>query len=101
MMIASVMGGAFMYLVHSIAERMPKENGEYGLFMTLLQVVTQMGIPTIGLQSVFAQQAAAALTEDQHRQLAGVVRKVVGATFLIWAVMAREFLCGATRSSRR
>src|SRR5581483_8298868 len=88
MMIASVMGGVFMYLVHSIAKGMPKENGEYSLFMTLLQAVTLMGIPTVGLQYVFAQQAAAALTEAQERQLAGVVRKVLAATFVIWLIMA-------------
>ncbi len=88
MMIATVGGGAFMYLVHSIAQRMPKENGEYGLFITLLQIVTMMGIPTVGLQYVFAQQGAAALTDEQERQLAGVLRKVLGATFILWLMMA-------------
>ena len=89
MMIATVGGGAFMYLVHSIAKGMKdKDSGEYGLFMTLLQVVTMMGIPTVGLQYVFAHQAAAAITDEQERQLAGVLRKVMAATFILWSLIA-------------
>lgn len=88
MMIATVGGGVFMYLVHSLAKAMPKESGEYGLFTTLLQVVTLMGIPAIGLQSVFAQQAAASLTTEQDRQLAGVLKGVLRATFVLWLGMA-------------
>jgi O-antigen/teichoic acid export membrane protein len=86
MMVTAVGGGVFMYAVHAVAKSMPK--AEYGLFTTLLQVVTLMGIPAVGLQSVFAQQAAAALNETQEQQLAGVLRGVLRATFLIWLMMA-------------
>ena len=86
MMFATVAGGVFMYAVHMIAKQMPKE--EYGVFTTLLQIVTLMGIPAIGLQSVFAQQAAAAMTEDHERALAGVLRGVLRAIFFIWLAMA-------------
>src|SRR5437764_14525472 len=74
MMLATVAGGVFMYAVHMIAKQMPKE--EYGVFTTLLQIVTLMGIPAIGLQTVFAQQAAATLNEEHDRALAGVIRGV-------------------------
>ena len=77
MMLATVAGGVFMYAVHMIAKQMPKE--EYGVFTTLLQIVTLMGIPAVGLQTVFAQQAAAALTEEHDRALAGVLRGVMKA----------------------
>jgi hypothetical protein len=88
MMIATVAGGVFMYAVHMVAKNMPKENGEYGLFMALLQTVTMMGIPAVGLQNVFAQQAAGALDETHERQLAGDFWGVLKTTFAIWLVMA-------------
>jgi O-antigen/teichoic acid export membrane protein len=90
MMIATVIGGALMYLVHKIACRMPKE--EYGVFTTLLQIVSLMGIPAVGLQGVFAQQAAGATTPEHERELAGVFRGVLRGTFLIWLLVAAAAL---------
>jgi O-antigen/teichoic acid export membrane protein len=89
MMISTVAGGAVMYAVHMIARRMPIE--EYGVFTTLIQVITLMGIPGVGLQSVFAQQAAAALHEGHERELAGVFRGVLRAIFCIWLLMLAVF----------
>jgi len=86
MMVATVAGGALMYAVHKVARIMPKE--QYGVFTTLLQIVTLMGIPAVGLQGVFAQQAAAALTKGHERELAGVFRGVLRGTFGIWVLMA-------------
>ncbi len=88
MMIAGVASGALMYLVHPIVAReLPK--GEYGVFTTLLQVISLMGIPAVGLQPVIAQQAAAAITDEQ--QLAGVVasefRGIFRGIFYIWLAM--------------
>jgi O-antigen/teichoic acid export membrane protein len=50
-----------------------------------------MGIPGVGLQSVFAQQAAAALHEGHERELAGVFRRVLRAIFYIWLLMLAGF----------
>lgn len=86
MMIATVSAGAFMYAVHIVAKQMPKE--EYGVFTTLLQVLNLMGIPAAGLQSVFAQQAAAAATPEQHRQLTGAFRSVLKWIFFLWLAIA-------------
>jgi O-antigen/teichoic acid export membrane protein len=86
MMIASMAAGALMYAVHMIARRMPKE--EYGLFTTLLQVAAQIGIPAVGLQGVFTQQAAGAMTPQHERELAGVFRGVLHGTFFIWVILA-------------
>jgi O-antigen/teichoic acid export membrane protein len=47
-----------------------------------------MGIPATGLQTVFAQQTAAALSDRQHRQLASTVRAVLSWALLIWLLMA-------------
>lgn len=85
-MVATTAGGVMMFAVHMIAQRMPKD--EYGVFTTLLQMVTLMGIPAVGLQSVFAQQAAASLNPDHERELAGVFRGVMRATFFLWLLIA-------------
>jgi O-antigen/teichoic acid export membrane protein len=87
MMMAATASGALMYCVHPIVSRgMPKE--EYGVFTTLLQVVTLMSIPAIGLQTVFAQQTAAAITDQQQRIVASEFRAVWKAIFFIWLAMA-------------
>ncbi len=86
MVAATTLMGVFMILVHTFGVLMPK--AEYGVFTTLLQIVNLMGIPAIGLQTVFAQQTAAAITEPQLRQLTGTLRAVLLWTFLIWFTMA-------------
>ena len=47
-----------------------------------------MGIPAIGLQTVFAHQTASVVTEAQHRQLRGTVRGVLAATLVVVATLA-------------
>ncbi len=90
LMIATTAGGALMYAVHPIAKNMGK--AEYGVFTTLLQIVTLMSIPAVGLQSVFAQQAAGAMTPQHERELAGVFRGVLRGTLFIWLAMATATL---------
>ena len=75
-----------MYAVHMVAKQMPKE--EYGLFTTLLQVISLMAIPAIGLQMVFAQQAASAITDEQQHKVINTFRGVWRAVFFIWLAMA-------------
>ena len=76
-----------MYAVHPVVSRgLPKE--EYGVFTTLLQVVTLMTIPAGGLQPVIAQQQAAAITDEQQRVVASEFRAVVKVIFFIWLAMA-------------
>jgi O-antigen/teichoic acid export membrane protein len=83
MMFAATASGGLMYAVHPIVSRgMPKE--EYGVFTTLLQVVTMMAIPAGGLQPVIAQQSAAAITEQQQRVVASEFRAVWKAIFFAW-----------------
>jgi O-antigen/teichoic acid export membrane protein len=87
LMIAATASGALMYLVHPIVARaLPK--GEYGVFTTLLQLISLMGIPAVGLQPVIAQQAAAAITDEQHRLVASEFRGIWRAIFFIWLAMA-------------
>lgn len=86
LMFASTASGALMYAVHPIVSR-GVPSGEYGVFTTLLQVVALMGIPAVGLTPVIAQQAAAAITEEQQRIVASEFRAVWKAIFFIWLAM--------------
>jgi O-antigen/teichoic acid export membrane protein len=86
MMIATTTSGAFMYGLHKVAKQIP--GGEYSLFLALLQIVTLMGVPGIGLQNIFAQQAAAAFEDYHVRELAGVFRGALRAILLIWLAVA-------------
>jgi O-antigen/teichoic acid export membrane protein len=87
MMIASTASGFLMYAVHPIVSRgMPKT--EYGVFTTLLQIVTMMTIPAGGLQQTIAQQQAAAVTDEKQRVVASEFRGVFKAIFFIWLAMA-------------
>ena len=75
-----------MYAVHFVVSReIPK--GEYGVFTTLLQVISLMGIPAIGLQPVIAQQQAAAITDEQQRVVASEFRGIFRGIFYIWLAM--------------
>lgn len=92
MLMASTTSGLLMYLVHPVAtgrltgRGMPES--EYGVFGTLLQVVTMMTIPTAGLQQVIAQQEAGAITEEKKRVVASEFRGVGIAMFFLWVILA-------------
>src|SRR5882724_3729450 len=89
MMITAVGGGALMFLVQNFAKNiLIKNNAEYSAFVALIAVTNWMQIPALGLQMVFAQQTAAAITEHQKRQLASTAKAVILWTFCVWAVMA-------------
>lgn len=86
LLIATTLGGVFMWLVHIPAARMPES--EYGVFVALLQVLNLMLIPAIGLQTIFAQQTAGAVTSESRQQLAWTVRRLLLGVAGLWAVMA-------------
>ncbi|MCX8109561.1 MAG: hypothetical protein N3G20_12250 [Verrucomicrobiae bacterium] len=81
--LSTAVGGMFMSLVHVPASRMPP--AEYGVLLTFLQVINLMLIPAIGLQTIVAQQTAAAVTPEQQRQLAHTIRVLFVAMFVLWA----------------
>ncbi len=88
MVIATVAGGAFMMAVHMVAsneKRMGTE--EYGVLFILLRILVLLSIPAGALQTIFAQQAAAAVDEERSNQLAGTFRSVVGAVAALWVVL--------------
>jgi O-antigen/teichoic acid export membrane protein len=87
MVLATVAGGFFMMAVHTVVSK-PMLAAEYAVFVALLRVFLLMGFPAGGLQVVFAQQAAASVTEPEQRQLSGATRSVLRGTFFLWLVIA-------------
>jgi O-antigen/teichoic acid export membrane protein len=90
MVVATVGGGVFMSAVHPLVSAMPPD--EYAIFYSLLRVFLLLGIPAGGLQTIFAQQAAASLDDRHARQLTGATRAVLRASFLIWLILAAFIL---------
>lgn len=103
----TVAGGVFMTLLHPILQKpvdeipigplrdflkmflgAPMAPSEYSLYNTLIPVLGILGIPATGLQAIFAQQTASAVTDAQQRQLRSTVRVVLAATFFIWLLTA-------------
>jgi len=85
MVMAAVFGGICMFGVHPLNNYIPNE--EYARVGTLLSVFLWLQIPALGLQNVFVDQAAAALTDEHQRRLRGTVKKVLLGTFLLWLGM--------------
>jgi len=85
MMITAVGGGALMFLVHVFSKYIPKS--EYAVFTVLFQILNWVTIPAIGLQTIFAHQTSAAVTEAQKRQLVGTVWAVTRGIVVIWLLM--------------
>src|SRR3954463_8647288 len=82
MMIATVVSGVFMSLIHGFSKVLPE--AEYSALGTLFQVLNWMTIPALGLQMVFAQQASAVITDTQRQELVGTARRVMLWTLCIW-----------------
>jgi O-antigen/teichoic acid export membrane protein len=85
LVMATVGGGVFMMAVHMVAsnkERMGTE--EYGVLFILLRILVLLSIPAGALQTIFAQQAAAAVDEERSNQLAGTFRTVMGGILVLW-----------------
>jgi O-antigen/teichoic acid export membrane protein len=91
MMVATVLSGFFMFAVNAFASKeLPKH--EYGVLGAFLQVLNWIMIPALGLQTVFAQQTAGALSDEKRRQLSSTARGVFAGTFVIWGVIMAVLL---------
>ena len=86
LVIATFISGLLMFAVHIFGGWMSRE--EYGLFVTLLQILNLMMIPALGLQTVFAQQTAAAIEPQQQHDLAKSTRKMLLICLYIWMAIA-------------
>ena len=86
LVIATFVSGVLMFAVHIFGGWMSRE--EYGLFVTLLQILNLMMIPALGLQTVFAQQTAAAIEPQQQFDLAKSTRKMLLICLFVWMAIA-------------
>jgi O-antigen/teichoic acid export membrane protein len=87
LVIATVASGVLMTATQIVASRW-MDPGEYGLWFALLRIYLLMSIPSAGLQIVFAQQTAAAVTPERQHQLARAIRRILQVTFLFWLAVA-------------
>ena len=85
MVIATFVSGLLMFAVHIFGGWMSPE--EYGLFVTLLQILNLMMIPALGLQTVFAQQTAAAIEPQQRYDLANSTQKILLICLCVWVAI--------------
>lgn len=86
MVIATFLSGLFMFAVHGFALLLTVK--EYGAFGALLGVLNMMSIPSIALQTIFAQQTAAAISPEQKEQLTFVTQKLLTWAFYLWLATA-------------
>ena len=86
MVITTFLSGVCMLAVHVFAPILGEK--EYGLFGVLLAMVSLMAIPGLGLQSVFAQQTAAAISSDAKERLIVAVKTLLTWTFFLWFAWA-------------
>lgn len=87
MVLATGTMGVFMTGTQMVAARW-MEPAEYAVWFALLRVYLLLGIPSIGLQTVFARQAAAAVQSGDLAVLRATVRAVLRGTFLLWLGVA-------------
>lgn len=82
---ATVLGGGFMTVVHTVTGQM--DTAQYEVFGAMLRLFLLLGIPSAGLQNAFARQAAAAFTPQLQAELATTSRRVLGAIVGLWVLM--------------
>jgi O-antigen/teichoic acid export membrane protein len=85
MVITTFLSGLFMLGVHGYAPIIGEK--EYGLFGVLLAMLNIMAIPSIALQTIFAQQTAAAISPEQKDRLTSTVQTLLSWGFFLWLAM--------------
>jgi O-antigen/teichoic acid export membrane protein len=93
LILATGVCGLFMVATQMVAQRF-MATGEWSTFFTLLRVYLLFGIPSLGLQTMFAQQTAAALSGDQRGLLMSTVQAVLKATLALWLVLGLVAILG-------
>lgn len=87
MMTATTLSGLFMFAVHLVVAPWFSD-GDYSHFYTMVMIVNFSMIPALGLQTVFAHEAAAVRDEAGHRRLAGNTMGILALFTGIWAAAA-------------
>ncbi len=87
MVIATVLMGGCMMLVHTVTAPPRLLEEEYEVFTAMLKLQLLIAIPAAALQTIFAQQAAAAITEQKERQLRSSTRAFALGILILWGLL--------------
>lgn len=79
---STLVSGGLMSAVQTVANRLPEN--DFVVFGSMIRVFPLLGMPTTGVQTVFAQQTATAHTAEAERTLAGTVRGVLLVILAFW-----------------
>lgn len=90
LMIATVLGGVFMWAVHFLSKGISPE--DYGLFVSALAVMAC--VPILPLQMVLTQQAARAQADGTDGQVSAMLRKLLWVTVGLTALLAAGVAVG-------
>ena len=93
MLFASMAGGGLLALVHRIAARMDA-SGEYGLFTTVLNSMTALTWPALGLAAAFMQMTATATTDEAKRSVSAAAKRVAGGMACYWVLICLAMFVG-------
>ncbi|HTH46286.1 MAG TPA: hypothetical protein VMB21_02120 [Candidatus Limnocylindria bacterium] len=96
---ATLLTGGFMIGAQLIGATMGRE--QFEIFGTMLRLFLILGVPSAGLQVVFAQQAAAAVTPELQGQLVTTLRRTLPAIFGLWLVMLLVTIFGREGLARQ
>ncbi|MGA2541752.1 MAG: hypothetical protein ABSG78_09395 [Verrucomicrobiota bacterium] len=90
MVVSTFVGGIFMAGVQIVAlHGHVMEESDCNTFIALLRLLMLFGaVPSAALQTIFAQQAAAALTDEARGELTASVRALLRTTFIFWLCVA-------------
>ena len=84
---AAMLGGVFNMASNFVAQRMAVP-GQYNIFATALSALGILAIPALGMQTVFAAQAAGSESEDRRRELTGAMQWAIGLLAVVWLGLA-------------
>jgi len=90
MVVSTFLGGIFMVSVQIAAQNSRvMEISDFNTFIALLGLLIIFGgVPSAALQTIFAQQAAAAVTDEKMAELTATLRALLRTIFMFWLVIA-------------
>jgi O-antigen/teichoic acid export membrane protein len=60
---------------------------DYSIFITILRIFVLVTLPAAGIQTLLAQQTAAAVTDQSKRDLAATARGLLAFTLIFWVIL--------------
>jgi O-antigen/teichoic acid export membrane protein len=95
-----IVGGGMVFgtLLQAVLGRTLGVKGhDYDTYSTLVQALTQLGIPLIGLQTAFAHLAARSDSAEHRAELSGAIRALFRNVGCLWVLLAIGCACFQSR----